>query len=241
MFSRQTILRALALLVCIGAANANAKVGPTTLTNLFQISDRVVVGRVVKIEKLAGFTWARVAVTQNIKGTGAGEILFLAEPTWTCDTSSATVGLEALLFLVEGAKPETSWHFKTPDKKRLPPNAFLIAWSGRGQMPLRIVDGERFVTAWSEVAIPDDVLRIPGPEPEYSFIQSFRLSDLIKVFQRLPRMKNSGSATLRHPDHNVACPTRRLSIRRNLRCKTSGQQSASSSESLSCARTTATR
>lgn len=105
------VFRTMAILACVGAGSANAKVASTTVANLFQISDRVLLGEVIRIEKHAGFKWARVAVTRNIKGAGADEILFLAEPTWTCDTSSGKVGDEALLFLVDAAKPETSWHF----------------------------------------------------------------------------------------------------------------------------------
>lgn len=178
-------LRMIGFVVFLGAGVASAKVAPTTLANLFRISDRVVIGKVSKIEKVAGFRWARLQVTQNIKGTGADEVLFLAEPTWTCDTSSATVGEEALLFLIDAAKPATPWHFKSPDRKKLPPNAFLITWSGRGHMPLRTVQNEQFATAWYDVSIPEDVLRIPGPEPQYSFIESFRLTDLLKLFERL--------------------------------------------------------
>lgn len=53
-------------------------------------------------------------------------------------------------------------------------------------MPLRTVKGDTFVTAWYDVVMPDHVLRIPGPEPEYSFIESFRLADLLGLFGRRP-------------------------------------------------------
>ena len=164
--------RALVLLLVLVAASANAKVGGTTLADLFHLSDRVVIGKIVKIETRAGRQWARVEVAQTVKGAGAGEILFLAEPTWTCDTSSATVGDEALLFL--------------DAEEELPANAFHLAWSGRGQLPLRYVEGERFVTVSREVAIPEDLRG-----------ESLRLTDL------LAHLKRMNQATLETPGGEV--------------------------------------
>ena len=173
-------------LALIAAWPGEAKVARTTLEKLFTASDRVVIGEVLEIERVAGFKWAKTEVRRDIKGGGSSEILFLAEPTWTCDTSSAQVGEQVLLFLVEAANPDTSWHFKSPNRAKLPRNSYLIAWSGRGHMPLRLVNGEQFATIWDDVVVPDEVAATAGPA-EYSFIRSYRLQDLLEVLTRPAR------------------------------------------------------
>jgi hypothetical protein len=58
---------------------------------------------------------------------------------------------------------------------------FAITWSGRGRMPLRIVDGIEYATLWTaDVSLPATLVSIDGPEKEYSsFIRSARLSDVL--------------------------------------------------------------
>lgn len=58
----------------------------------------------------------------------------------------------------------------------------VIAWSGRGRMPLRTVRGEKCVTLWTgDVRVPSSLKTIPGPESEYSsFIRSAKLTDVVQ-------------------------------------------------------------
>ena len=162
---------------------AMAKVAGTTLGDLAKISPTIVLAKVERTSKIDGRNWAEARVLEVIKGPALTTLHFLAEPTWTCDISEAKDGEKVLLFLQPAATAE--WMFKKRPE-HLPNESFLIAWSGRGRMPLREISGERYATLWSDVRLPESVRTHSGPEPKYSFIRSARLSDILVVIRRAP-------------------------------------------------------
>ncbi len=57
-----------------------------------------------------------------------------------------------------------------------------IAWSGRGRMPIRIVESKEYATlSTGDVAIPEGLPSVSGPYPQYKFIRSVPLDALVKA------------------------------------------------------------
>lgn len=130
--------RALAIAVILFTASAarayRSDAGPS---RLFTMAHRVVIAKVVSIERIDGRRWARLAVSRDLKGpAGLRELVVLAQPTWTCDTSDAKLGEEALWFLVDARDPKTFWGFERPAIEKLPASSYLIANSGEGRLPI---------------------------------------------------------------------------------------------------------
>jgi hypothetical protein len=79
---------------------------------------------------------------------------------------------------------------------------FQVAWSGRGQMPIREVHATKYLTLWvGDVVLPAYIPTISGPNREYSgFIRSAPLSTVIDFVQTQVRkgMRRSGAAQ-NHP------------------------------------------
>jgi hypothetical protein len=167
------------LLVATLAIPLSGKVAPTTLEKLTQVSDQVVVGYVLNVRKIAGLRVAELQVTETLKGDpNLIRLHFLAQPTWICDITEAGKGETGLYFLSSPDSPEEGWE-KRFRHKSLPQPFFGIAWSGRGRMPLREVNGDQYVTVWEgDVRLPPGIQSIDGPEPEYSFIRSVRLDEV---------------------------------------------------------------
>jgi hypothetical protein len=138
-------------------ASFSPRVMAPTLEDLVRHSDVIVVGEVKRIEHVhrahdaqeeGAFTFdqlptdvpiAEVRVTQVLLGTSdLGSVLFLAAPTWACDTSTAVVGESALLFLANTTKDKLFDDSLRRDIRRALPQGELmrIAWSGRGRLPL---------------------------------------------------------------------------------------------------------
>ena len=103
---------------------------------------------------------AVATVNETWKGTPLQRVHFLAEPTWTCDISTAATGERMLLFLVR------------PERARL----LHIAHSGRGRMPLRELHQQTYATVWDDIQLPREVRTIPGPDPQSSWIVSAELN-----------------------------------------------------------------
>ena len=80
------------------AAECWPKVVPTTLKELTAHAELIVVGKVGRVTTVKGLRVAEVRVSASIKGNSPTTIYYLAQPTWVCDTSSATIGEETLFF-----------------------------------------------------------------------------------------------------------------------------------------------
>jgi hypothetical protein len=89
-----------AVVVCL-AGECSPKVAPTTLRELTASSDLIVVGEVTRVTSIKGLRVAEVRVTTTIKGQSPSTIYYLAQPTWICDTTGATVGKETLFFFTK--------------------------------------------------------------------------------------------------------------------------------------------
>jgi hypothetical protein len=185
-----------------------AAVARTTLKGLTTSSEYIVVGRVTSVMELKGVSVATVRVSETLKGSAYPEIAFLAQGTWTCDISAADEGEEVLLFLERyrfdpAPQPEKdkdpqvlTTDFKEPagfkdevDALDIRAPFMAIAWSGRGRMPVRYVEGESYVTIWTmEVTLPQNVPTIDGPEVEYaSFIRSAPMGQVLSMIRRYSR------------------------------------------------------
>jgi hypothetical protein len=89
-----------AVVLCL-AGECSPKVAPTTLRELTASSDLIVVGKVTTVISVKGLHVAQLQVTTTIKGRSPSTIYYLAQPTWICDTTSATVGEETLFFFTK--------------------------------------------------------------------------------------------------------------------------------------------
>ena len=173
------------VLVSATATPVASKVAATSLRDLTRSAKAIAVVKVSATRKVADLKWANATVIRGVKGVKTGDtVTFLAEPTWTCDISEARVGETALVFLVDARHHETWWGFKEPDRTKLPNDAYLLAWSGRGRMPIRQVKREDYVTIWYyDVGIPNRIRSVGGPEPQYSFIRSFALEEILGAIE----------------------------------------------------------
>lgn len=88
----------LSAVVLFLAAECSPKVAPTTLKELTAHAELIVVGKVVRVTNVKGLRVAEVQVAATIKGNSPTTIYYLAQPTWVCDTSAATIGEETLFF-----------------------------------------------------------------------------------------------------------------------------------------------
>jgi hypothetical protein len=177
MLPPQKLWKALALFaVLLGLAlPGHAKVGSVPLDAIIDGSDVVVVAHVESTTRtfiLFGSRHARAKVLEVWKGDPGSEVEFLASPTWTCDISDAEVGETAVLFLKRSG------------------SSYEIAHSGRGRLPVRQIEGRPYGTLWPGVILPEEVGTRPGPDPEFSFIESVSVDDLRTFVMRRP--KSSG-------------------------------------------------
>jgi hypothetical protein len=93
-------------------------------------ADAIVLGEVVSVETMdGGQRLATVKVIKSYKGAVGDRVRFNASPEWSCDSSSAEAGEQALLFL---------HRTKSSD-------LFVLADDGRGRMVVRNVAGVRFL------------------------------------------------------------------------------------------------
>jgi hypothetical protein len=88
----------LAAVLIVLAGECLPKVAPTTLKELTASADLIVVGKVTRVMNVKGVRVAEVKVATTIKGDAQSTIYYLAQPTWICDTTGATVGEETLFF-----------------------------------------------------------------------------------------------------------------------------------------------
>jgi hypothetical protein len=120
----------LVTLAVLFAVAAHARVATISFAALVKYSKVVVLARVTRVESISGM---KVATAEVLRGTTDSKtIAFIAEPTWTCDVSTAFVGETVLLFL---AKPLIRGHIK---KKAIDdvPGVLVISHAGRGRIRL---------------------------------------------------------------------------------------------------------
>jgi hypothetical protein len=185
------------LLALVPTRSAQAKVPRVTLGYLIRTSDYIVLARVEGVDARAGMKIARAVPLREFKAThpadsGRAPFYFVAEPTWTCDTSDAAPGETVLLFLSR-VREQT---IVRPDLGQPPVRVgaakqqplFCIAHSGRGRMPARQVNGKTYVTLWTDdVLLPPGIPTINGPHPGTGeYIRSALLTDMVREMIREP-------------------------------------------------------
>lgn len=188
------------------AVSVQAKVGSISFEDLASSSEQIVIGKVETVTSIEDVRVAKVAVTRTLKGTPVNELYYLAEPTWTCDITSAEVGETALFFFYKygfTANPksretlpdgqillktdyEEPLGFRAQIESLTKGNSFwMVAHSGRGRMPLRTINGVDYVTLWTEdVILPKRIKTVEGPEAEYDFIRSVAFDGIVSLTEK---------------------------------------------------------
>ena len=136
------------------------------LANMVGGSEVVVVGLVVAVADGVG----RVEILSTLKGPPdlPSHASFRARPTWVCDISGAVLGETGLFFLERDTEGE---HYQ-------------LRHSGRGRMPVVTAGGRAWVT-FSDVVMPDELLRAPRPAGAALPSAAVPLSALRDVIVRL--------------------------------------------------------
>jgi hypothetical protein len=167
------------VIVLLLVGQSAAKVARTSLNELTARADLIVIGRVTRLIQVKEVTVAELQVIRTLKGAHFAKLYYLAQPTWTCDTTDAEVGEESLFFFenyVFDPEPASMAFVKQSSGKRgyeiksgaikigfkeplgfkgeiraLTANSpFLaVSWSGRGRMPIREIKGLKYVTLWT--------------------------------------------------------------------------------------------
>src|SRR5262245_43244244 len=91
---RRTLLQALGVALALALSPpASAKVANTTLEELAKGARTMAVAHVDRITQIGGAKVALATVIEPLGGLQKGQpFAFLAEPTWTCDSSEAVAG-----------------------------------------------------------------------------------------------------------------------------------------------------
>jgi hypothetical protein len=144
------------------------------------------IARAVPLREFKATHPGRLAHPAADSGRASSCFYFVAEPTWTCDTSDAVAGETVLLFLSR-VREQT---IERPNLGKPPVRVgaakqqalFYIAHSGRGRMPVRQVNGQTYVTLWTEdVLLPPGIQTIDGPHPgSAEYIRSALLTDMVR-------------------------------------------------------------
>ena len=130
------------------AIGVQAKVATISIGELARASDLILVAEVQRVEVKAGVQVARVRVIRFIKGEAECPIAFVAEPTWTCDTSAAVPGERVLLYLTAAVAPqERTMNGKNVGAvqascKREGTQLYVLSHSGRGRIRLSLTKGQ---------------------------------------------------------------------------------------------------
>ena len=120
--------RALALVVLLNAASARASVGAISIDELIRRSDLIVIATVRSVDVENRVRIATAEVNEVLAGAPGATVRFIAQPQMRCSVATAVPGEQVLLFLKTSSASEPAW----------------IALYGRGRLPLRSIDGERF-------------------------------------------------------------------------------------------------
>jgi len=156
------------LVILLGATSVGARVGSMSMEEMVQGSTAIGIVTVDRIEMLGGMKVASATVIRPFKGVRAKQkLFFVAQPTWTCDTSEAVEGERTLLLL----KPTEQGHFSgaKPDgvikavRQRHGAGAVLlvITHHGQGRLPISTTQGEETVPNRPNICGPANHRTLP--------------------------------------------------------------------------------
>lgn len=183
---------ALAMLAMPGAVAG--KIASTTLAELAQKADVIVVGRDEAVEQVGDYSVARFSVDRVIKGQPGQFVHYLATPTWVCDTAQAQPGQWALLFLVRppAETPAATLIHRLEGGRA--PIIYQIGHAGRGRMPVPQGASSTVVVWVNDVRLPEGIPTAVGPDPEYRFIRSAPLAPILDGIDQALRETPQGSS-----------------------------------------------
>lgn len=183
---------ALAMLAMPGMAAGT--IASTTLAELAQRADVIVVGRDEAVEQVGDYSVARFSVDRVIKGAPGQFVHYLATPTWVCDTAQAQPGQWALLFLVRPpAETPAATLIHRLEGGRVP-SIYQISHAGRGRMPIPEGTLSTVVVWVNDVRLPEGIPTAVGPDPEYSFIRSVPLAPILEDINQALRKTSQVSS-----------------------------------------------
>jgi hypothetical protein len=133
----------------ISAPPVHAMVIPPRIAQLAEASEMIVLAKVKSVNgwAIAKNRRATATVIETWKGPKTEIVEYRVSPTFACDISDANRDETVLLFLAKDKKAH--WE---------------IVWSGRGRMPLRMVNGKEYLTHFGDVIFPAETVSIRTPE-----------------------------------------------------------------------------
>lgn len=175
----------------LGGTRGSADVAPTSLEKLTKVCRRAVVSKVIQILDVEGAKIAEGEVLMTLKGEPTTDHLyFVAQPTSVEDTSHAVIGETLLLFLEpEPAEVDDSSPFRKKLQKLIGNDQlWLIAWSGRGRLPVTRIGQTDYVPVLAdaqlaEVRFPRNISTIPLPGSD-GRMRLAKLDDVVKFVKR---------------------------------------------------------
>ena len=164
------LVRQLAVFLFFLPVCGYSRVATIEVSTLIKTSTMIMVGRVIDVTTDKGARIAHVKVQTIYKGKKLKSVDVLAQRTWVCDISDAAKGEVALFFLHSGTQDRT---------------VFIISDNGRGKMPLRMIDGQQYVTLWADdVRVPTQIRSVAGPNHDQRWARSVQLSDLVALIHQ---------------------------------------------------------
>ncbi len=174
------ILSAIAWTTAVGPPpEPSIEVAPTTLRELVEKSDAIVVGHVDKVDERRTGWFSRkhriadVSVKRVIKGPAdLHELSYFAEPSWACDTATAIAGEDALFFLDDA--------HDSLDSREL----YRVGHSGNGRLLLCEVGAHQFAPNWPYlIELPTNLVFVDPPEVIRKFIRTLALDELTRSIE----------------------------------------------------------
>lgn len=116
------------------------EVSSISVNKLYQIAEVVAIAQVESVTKVNGAHVAHASISKTFKGPNLTEVNFVAEATWTCDSSSAKPGERVLIYLDKMPQTVVGRDYSAVVKHFQSKGSTLykIAHSGHGKMPLQI-------------------------------------------------------------------------------------------------------
>jgi hypothetical protein len=152
------------------ASSAYGFVQPPQIEELARESELIVVARVESVSGKAGDDdrRAKALVSEVWQGPKVATVEFHASPAWVCDIAGAEPGETILLFLTDNRN-----------------GCWRIAWSGRGRMPVKAMDGRDCATPFMDVIFPKETASTPVPEKEnHGFDRAYDLLAVKKLVRK---------------------------------------------------------
>lgn len=187
----------IAAAIALAATAVFSKVGSIALAELFWESEIVAIGSDVRVFEQSGWRVAEFSVTRVFKGSPTPlTVYYLAEPTWACDISTASVGERSIIFLkrirTTSGEPVADYSPGASDEERAPVPltiddhpAYRISHSGRGRMPIEHLHRTESVRL-VELDLPEPLKKVAFDVSRFGTTASVPLKAMESVLRNLP-------------------------------------------------------